>query len=59
MAALLCSLRETCRLAGVASRSHLMEAARRAPRSRESVFLPEDFARMLAEQTPAGQDGDD
>jgi transposase len=56
VAALYYSLRESCRLAQVSFREYLVEAGRRALRDRESVFLPEDYAKMLADQPPVGHD---
>jgi transposase len=46
VAALFYSLLESCRLEGVDGQAYLAEAARRALKNREDVFLPEDFARM-------------
>jgi transposase len=59
VAALFYSLRESCRLSQVSFREYLVEAGRRALRDRESVFLPEDYAKMLAEQPTAGHDSQD
>lgn len=55
VAALFYSLRESCRLQQVSFRDYLIEAGRRALRDRSSVFLPEDYARMLAEQASRGE----
>ena len=49
VAALFYSLLESCKLEGVDGQAYLQEAARRALVDRKAVFLPEDFARMLAE----------
>jgi hypothetical protein len=46
VAALVYSLVESCRLEGVNARAYMIEAARRALEDGESVFLPEDFARL-------------
>ncbi len=56
VAALFYSLVESCRFAGVDAREYMIEAARRALLDRDSVFLPEDFAKMT--QDPVVPEGD-
>ena len=50
VAALFYSFAESCHLADVSLRDTLVEAAKRAMKDREAAFLPEDYARMLAER---------
>jgi transposase len=50
VAALFYSLVESCRVVGVDARAYLIEASRRALADRGSVFLPEDYAGLLADR---------